>query len=104
MLFRLCKEWGPPFATHPESLSQLLPDRWLDDWLLYFEVEPWGCAADDVRTGLEIWHSLNAEGKRLHSPADLMPKWVPKPPMSPEEFKRRMVEHHAARDKSISRK
>ena len=76
MAFRLALALG---VSHPDRLLEDLSAREFDEWLAYFQVEPWGALASDVRVAMlsQLLTALHTDPKKSKVPElrEFLPAW-----------------------------
>ena len=73
-------------VPHPDHLEQVLTPRQINDWALFWEVEPWGTPADDQRAAQTTWATLLPHLKdKGKTPDDYLIRWGPREPMTVAE-------------------
>lgn len=66
---------------HPDHLLDALTPEQLGEWAEYFNEEPWGFPAEDLRLGILASTTARAAGAKDVAPRDFMLR----PPPEPEE-------------------
>jgi hypothetical protein len=82
--FRLCLQLGLP---HPDYLIKQLSCSQFNEWMLYYQAEPWGEYRDELRNGKLCALIHNANFTNRVKTIDYM-DYVDRPeekPMTPEE-------------------
>jgi hypothetical protein len=77
-------------------MLERMPARALDEWMRYYEVEPWGEECADFRAGMIASTIANVHRRpntRSYGPADFMPSLRPPPEyaISEAEIERRIT-------------
>jgi len=76
MAFRLALALG---VSHPDRLLADLSAREFDEWVAYFQIEPWGTFAADVRTAMlaQIITAVHTDTKKNKVPElrEFLPSW-----------------------------
>ncbi len=60
---------------HPDHLLAELSHRQFEEWVDYYNLEPWGAQRDDARTAQLTWAALQPHSKKKLSPEKFMPRF-----------------------------
>jgi hypothetical protein len=79
-------------VPHPDHLEQLLTPRQVREWALFWEVEPFGTPADDLRSAQIAWAAMTgpAAKPKKWTIDEFVPRWGPVDPLSPAELREKM--------------
>jgi hypothetical protein len=67
--FRLCLVTR---EIHPDILLAKLSHRQFNEWIRYFELEPWGEERADLRMARQVWAQLQPHSKKKLKEHDYM--------------------------------
>ena len=85
-MMRICQTLK---IVHPDYLYEALSERQLQDWVDFYDCEPWGTPVADYYAGLITWGAIAGKPgiKSKHTPDDYLPKWGGRSPVNHELYK-----------------
>ena len=76
-----------------EHLLAELSHAEFEDWLTYYQLEPWGEERADLRMARQVWATLQPHSKKKLDERKFVFDFAPKREPTPEEYRRRADAH-----------